>query len=185
MRYAVIMLLVAGCITQPANISTPVTHPVPAIGVPVDHTRPAPVEYQSALLDLQSHLLNVREYENVEADLVEQAKPIVLPVRRRPSVPIPSDLLRRLVETYMQPADVDLMLRVAWCESGYNINAKNRSSTASGLFQHLKGWWSGAWGVTGPFDPFNPEQSVKAAAALLYETASGIGAWNASKHCWW
>ena len=193
MRYAVIMLLVAGCTSQPLDIGTAVViYPdVPAVGVSVDHTRPAPVEHASAYLEIKGHYLELGVWENTDDTLIavarqpEPPEPVRLPISRRPSTPIPSDLLRRLVETYMLPADVDLMLRVAWCESGYNINAKNRSSTASGLYQHLKGWWSGAWGVTGPFDPFNPEQSVKAAAALLYETSSGISNWNASKHCWW
>ena len=169
MRYAVILFLIAGCITPPTTTVPATTTTTLLVELP------PPVEPD----------LPVRSSFDDDIRTAIEAKPVVLPTYSRPSTPIPSDRLRSLVETYMQPADVDLMLRVAWCESGYNTNAKNSRSTASGLFQHLKGWWSGAWGVTGPFDPFNPEQSVKAAADLLYETTSGISNWKASYHCWW
>ena len=172
MRYAVILFLVAGCTTPTTTTTTTIT-------TSTTTTTTVPIVHADDWTD-DTHL-----YSFGIPETVAYPPAIRLPTYSRPSTPIPSDRLRRLVETYMLPADVDLMLRVAWCESGYNTNAKNSRSTASGLFQHLKGWWSGAWGVTGPFDPFNPEQSVKAAADLLYETTSGIDNWKASYHCWW
>lgn len=83
-----------------------------------------------------------------------------------------------LVAEYFDHDDVDLALRIIACESGGQPNAKNRRSTASGLFQHLRGWWAGRWS----FDPFDPEQSIEYGAKLFYE--SGVGNWNASRSCW-
>lgn len=86
---------------------------------------------------------------------------------------------RGLVATYFPADDVDLALRVMQCESGGNPNAKNPSSSASGLFQMLRGWWDGEW----QFDPFDPEQNVRH-ASYLWAGGSGISHWNASRHCW-
>ena len=73
---------------------------------------------------------------------------------------------RGLVSAYFLTENVDRALRVMACESGGNPSAKNPRSTASGLYQFLKGWWSGAWGGTGVFDPFDPEANIRAAAWL-------------------
>lgn len=74
---------------------------------------------------------------------------------------------RGLVEAHFQPGDVAWAMRVMACESNGNPYAENPRSTATGLFQFLRGWWSGAWGYPA-FDPFNPEANVKAAAWLFY-----------------
>jgi hypothetical protein len=74
---------------------------------------------------------------------------------------------RPLIEAHFQPADVPWAMRVMACESGGDPYAKNPRSTASGLFQFLRGWWSGAWGYPA-FDPFDPEANVRAAAWLYY-----------------
>ena len=89
-----------------------------------------------------------------------------LPTRRVPH-PIPPQEVESLLTQYFAPADMEWALRVSYCESGWDANAKNRSSTASGLFQALKGWWSGAWGYPA-FDPFNPQANVEFAAWLYY-----------------
>ncbi len=91
---------------------------------------------------------------------------------------------RWLVEIWFAPADVERALDIMACESGGNPNAKNPTSTASGLFQHLRAWWSGEWGTHGPFDPFDPAESVEAAAYLRYDTPGGWSHWNPSRHCW-
>ena len=75
---------------------------------------------------------------------------------------------RTLVETYFQPEHVGWALRVMGCESGGNPNAANPRSSARGLFQFLSGWYTGAWGGTGAFDPYDPEANVRAAAWLFY-----------------
>lgn len=94
------------------------------------------------------------------------------------------ELWRPFVEEHFEPGDVNRALRIISCESGGNPYAKNRTSTASGLFQHLRAWWSGDWGVTEPFDPFNPEDSIRAGAALAYGTSSSWRNWYPSAFCW-
>ena len=88
---------------------------------------------------------------------------------------------RPLVEEHFEPGDVPRALDIMRCESGGNPYAKNPTSTASGLFQHLKGWWGGAWGPA--FDPFDPNASVENAARLRYLNG-GWSDWYASRHCW-
>jgi soluble lytic murein transglycosylase-like protein len=83
----------------------------------------------------------------------------------------PVERWRPLVEEYFRPEYVDRALRVMRCESGGNTHAKNRTSTASGLFQALKGWWSGNWGYP-PFDPYNPEANIRFAAWLSRQGAT-------------
>jgi hypothetical protein len=64
-------------------------------------------------------------------------------------------------------------LRVAKCESGYNPNAVNRSSGASGLFQFLPSTWAALpWHSQSVFDPV-----ANAQAAAYYYQHSGPGPW--------
>jgi transglycosylase-like protein with SLT domain len=64
-------------------------------------------------------------------------------------------------------------LRIAKCESGYNPNAVNRSSGASGLFQFLPSTWAALpWRASSPFDPVANSQ-----AAAYYYQHSGPGPW--------
>ena len=59
------------------------------------------------------------------------------------------------------------MMSVALCETGHTLNpfAKNRSSTASGLFQFLDGTWS-SQGVAG-FSVFDPVANALGAARIV------------------
>ena len=99
--------------------------------------------------------------------------------------PPPADVesWRPLVAAYFPPDRVDQALKVIWCESRGDPSAKNPNSTASGLFQVLRGWWSGEWSTAIPaFDPFDPEANVAAAAKI----AGGPRYWSdwlASKSC--
>ena len=77
----------------------------------------------------------------------------------------PVERWRPLVEQHFEPAHVDAALNVIACESHGNPDAANPRSTARGLFQFLRGWWSGAWGYP-PFDPYDPAANVTAAAWL-------------------
>ena len=79
--------------------------------------------------------------------------------------------------------DADLMLSIAFCESGYNNIAKNPDSTALGSFQYLIRTWQET-------DSFKLEKKARTdyKANILEATkdvANGeIWRWNASKHCW-
>ena len=115
--------------------------------------------------------------------------PIVVPVQFStgrvvvmPPSPLPPAQVDSLIRQHFQEADVALALRIAWCESRYDTNAKNPHSSASGLFQVMEGWWSGAWSSYPAFNPYDAEQNVKFAAWLFYN--SGKQNWNPSRGCW-
>jgi phage shock protein A len=65
-------------------------------------------------------------------------------------------------------------LRIAKCESGYNPNAVNRSSGASGLFQFMPATWAHLpWANQSVFNPV-----ANAQAAAYYYQHSGPGPWS-------
>ncbi len=72
-----------------------------------------------------------------------------------------------------------VMVRIAWAESRMRPEAKNPASTASGVFQILRGTWAG-YECTG--DPFNASDNI-ACAKKIYEK-EGTRPWNASKYMW-
>jgi hypothetical protein len=83
------------------------------------------------------------------------------------------DLIRAIFAPLGQIA-VDWALRVAACESGFNPNAYNRSSGASGLFQFLPSTWAHT-----PYagrSVFDPDANARA-AAWLYQQDHG-SAWT-------
>jgi len=85
--------------------------------------------------------------------------------------PLSAAAVRELVSRYFRPEDVNRAVRIAWCESTFNPRAVNATSSASGLFQHLRGAWakrSAAAGFAGA-DIFDPEANTAVAAWLLYE----------------
>ena len=88
---------------------------------------------------------------------------------------------RTLVAAYFLPEHVDAALSVMSCESEGNPLAKNPTSTASGLFQFLKAWWSGEWALPA-FDPFDPEANIAAAASVTGD-GTDWGHWFASRGC--
>lgn len=91
----------------------------------------------------------------------------------------------QLIKNYSAQYEInaDLPLAIARCESGFNANAKNRNSSASGVFQ----WLSSSWrnqpaSQNGAVSVFNADANVSAAVWLIaHGKTSG---WNASKSCW-
>lgn len=70
------------------------------------------------------------------------------------------------------------------CESGGNIRARNRSSSASGAWQLIRGTWASVGGLL--FAPSAGEASFEqqeTAARRLYER-DGLTPWEASRSCW-
>lgn len=108
---------------------------------------------------------------------MDRHEPIVLaPQARSRSYGAGVEQWRGLVETYFQPEDVPWAMRVMWCESKGDPNAKNPRSSASGLFQHLATYWpersaKAGWAGASIFDP---EANI-AVAAWLYS-------WGGSSH---
>jgi hypothetical protein len=85
---------------------------------------------------------------------------------------------------YNIPVSLDIWARIAWCESSLNPDAKNRYSSASGLYQNLATYWdsrAAAAGFPGG-DIWNPR--VHAFVSGHLAETGGVGHWNASGHCW-
>ena len=77
----------------------------------------------------------------------------------------------------------DLPLAIGKCESGYNQFAKNKSSSASGVFQYLASTWAGTDEGKAGLSVFDADANVR--AAIKYIASRGHAApWNASKSCW-
>ena len=73
-----------------------------------------------------------------------------------------------------------MALEVAKCESELNPKAKNRKSTAKGIFQILDGTWK-HFNCSG--DVLNAEDNVSCAKKVLDGQGLG-GGWSESYHCW-
>ncbi len=102
-----------------------------------------------------------------------------------PDQPTSAEDWRRLVEVFFAPSDVDRALAVMTCESRGDPSAKNTSSSASGLFQHLASLWPSRAAAAGygGVDVFDPVANVAVASWLVSE-GGGWRHWNASRHCW-
>jgi len=76
----------------------------------------------------------------------------------------------------------DLPLRIANCESGFNQSSKNKSSTASGVFQFLASTWSHTDAGKQGLSVFDADANVRTAVSSI--AANGTTPWNASRSCW-
>ena len=99
--------------------------------------------------------------------------------------------LRQLIQTYLKPEDHGWAEEVAFCESSalpddvFSFSV-NKSSRATGWFQHLPKFWeerTEAAGIGGA-SIADPVAQVQIAAYLLYETSGGRHHWVQSKGCW-
>lgn len=77
----------------------------------------------------------------------------------------------------------DLAIKIASCESHLDPNAKNplEGSTASGLFQIIKGTWKGYTDAPHS-EAFNEDKNIEVAKKLFDKR--GTQPWDASKSCW-
>lgn len=69
------------------------------------------------------------------------------------------------------------MKSIAYVESGFNPKAKNPNSSATGVYQIIKGTWS-HFKCTG--DRENAEDNIKCAVKIV--TTSGYSHWVTSAH---
>ena len=91
---------------------------------------------------------------------------------------------RPLVMSYFSGADVDIAMRIISCESKGNPNAKNRTSSAAGLWQFLRDTWNRVAAVTGsptyaqggPYDPV--WATINAHTLRHWPGSSGWGQWK-------
>jgi hypothetical protein len=102
----------------------------------------------------------------------------------RPAVHYGDGEIQQLIRAAAAKYGVDgnLMLAIAKCESGFNPNAKNRNSSASGLFQFINSTWRGTPQGRAGISVFDAHANADAAAWKISQ--GGLSAWNASKKCW-
>lgn len=79
-------------------------------------------------------------------------------------------------------ADVELALRIAFCESGYQQFAKNKSSSASSIYQYLAGTWANTSEGRKGTSVFDADANIR--MAVTHIAVHGTAPWLASKHCW-
>lgn len=102
-------------------------------------------------------------------------------VAAEPKNDIQSIIISKAHDLHIDP---DLLLRIAKCESGFHPEAKNKVSTASGIFQFLDStFFSQAQAAGLPTDNKNdPEIQAELAATMI--SKGGLHHWDASKSCW-
>lgn len=86
--------------------------------------------------------------------------------------------------SFFTAAPYGLVDRVVSCESGYNPNARNPSSSAGGLGQWLESSWAShapQWGMSG-HSRFEVWPAAFVTSGVI--ATGGIGNWAASRGCW-
>jgi len=121
--------------------------------------------------------------EEVTTTTREEVDPIVVEIPK--VIPEPNKEVSDLIKHYAKEygADEKLALNVACAEScmrdgediKFNTNAKNPRSTASGVFQFIKGTWEHFCDG----EVFDPDDNVKCGVKLLAN--GGIAHWEASR----
>ena len=77
------------------------------------------------------------------------------------------------------------LIKVMYCESGGKTNATNRGgSGATGLFQHMRSYWSGRAAQAGIPGASIWDGEAQIRVSTYMWTHGQASAWNASKHCW-
>jgi hypothetical protein len=108
--------------------------------------------------------------------LLEDIKRVeVYEIPRFYSLSIPVKIVRA---ARISGVDGRTLLRIAQCESGMNPKAKNRNSSASGLFQIINSTFKQCEG-----DVFNEDDNI-ACAVKLAKVRPTFSDWNESKRCW-
>lgn len=107
------------------------------------------------------------------------------------SIPVPPVVpeltVRERVE--LEFLDAPIMVKIADAESDFIATAKNPNSSASGVFQILRGTWNGnkynpACSVLGDFDTYKFDVDKNIACARIIYEDSGTSPWNESRGTW-
>lgn len=175
-----IVLLVHWLTAEPDPIRLEIGEPLVISKVEpisVEHPLPRPVLAAISLIRFRDQLPDlIWPAMRVEMILLEESRPAApshAPLRYRPANPIPPDEIETLLAGSFLEEDLSWARRVSFCESGWDAGAKNRNSTAAGLFQFLRSTWD--W-VAGQVDfpsydsgaVYDPALNVRAAAWLYY-----------------
>lgn len=86
--------------------------------------------------------------------------------------------------SYLTDAPYRLVDGVVRCESGYDPNARNPSSSAGGLGQWLESSWNShapQWGMAGR-SRFEVWPAALVTSGVIAQ--GGLSNWAASQHCW-
>jgi len=77
--------------------------------------------------------------------------------------------------------DAETATRIAFCESSYNPEAQNSTSSAAGVFQIIDSTWH--WITDEPWaERYDMETNVRVAARL--QSVMGFSPWAESRSCW-
>lgn len=107
-------------------------------------------------------------------------KPSPTPNVQKPEGVIPDNAINRMLITYWADK-APQAYKVMMCESGGNPKAKNKNSTASGLFQIIRGTFK-LFKCEG--DVFSASDNIACAYKLYERNQSFSPHWDASKDCW-
>lgn len=118
-------------------------------------------------------ILSVSSYPNYKEAIVKKA----------PSHPeVEKMITKKAIESRVK---VDLALKIAECESGFDPTNKNSVSTAKGVYQFVNSTWAGTpEGIAG-VSVLNGEANITAAIRIL--STKGTADWEAdpkSYECW-
>jgi len=82
--------------------------------------------------------------------------------------------------------DVDVLVKIATCESSLNPKATNGTSSATGLFQYLKGTWEEAVKIRGLDWTLEDRTNIeKSTDMIMWHIERGnLSKWDESKNCW-
>lgn len=107
--------------------------------------------------------------------------PIVFELPKAPTKEEVSNYIA--IQSKEQGLNPEMMLCIAFHESGYDYLIKNKHSTASGVFQFLKGTWIGTRTQMGmePSSPFNAKDNID--TAIWKVKHGGIHAWDLDSEC--
>ena len=115
-----------------------------------------------------SQIVAWREMVEAHDRPVEEEAQLTTPISTHPI-----ERWRPMVESRFAPIDVPWAMRVLACESNGDPYAKNPRSTASGLFQFLRGTWDSVaiplgYGSHSSGAVFDPAANIHSAAWLFY-----------------
>jgi soluble lytic murein transglycosylase-like protein len=92
--------------------------------------------------------------------------------------------IQDLIRVYAEAFGIDpaLPLAIARCESQFQWDAANRSSSARGVFQYVAGTWATTQEGRRGTSAFDADANIR--MALTHMTTIGTSPWNASRSCW-
>lgn len=91
-----------------------------------------------------------------------------------------NDIQKEIIrQSSLYDVQSNIMLKIAKCESNFNPEAMNKTSTATGLYQIINSTWK-QFKCTGGIT--DVEDNIKCAMKLA--SLDGYHQWNASKSCW-